>query len=82
MTENELSYFFPYKVDKENNFRHFVNKRDEFIRQFVPNYDGTNVQEFLENKSSLTETEKYDFLYLLENFGNWSWWFCVSAPER
>lgn len=75
MTEKELSYFFPYKVDKENNFRYFINKRDEFIRKFIPNYDGTNVQEFLENKSSLSEAEKYDFLYLLENFGNWSWWF-------
>ncbi|PHR49846.1 MAG: hypothetical protein COA32_01545 [Fluviicola sp.] len=75
MTENELSYFFPYKVDKKFNFRHFARNQNDFIRQFIPNYDGTNVHDFIENKSSLNEQQKYDLLYLYEDFRNWVWWY-------
>lgn len=75
MTENELLYFFPYQVDKQNNFRFYANKHDDFVRQFVPNYDGTNIQEFLEQKSNLSDSEKYNFLYQLENYSHWNNWF-------
>lgn len=77
MKEQELLYHFPFRIDKEQNFRHFANDftRDKFVRRFVPNYDGTNVDEFIKNKSSLTVDEIHDFEYLYSNFAHWSDWY-------
>lgn len=75
MKEQELLYHFPYKIDKENNFRHFANDDNRFIQRFVPNYDGTNVHEFLINKSGLSEQQINEFSYIYENYRNWIDWF-------
>lgn len=78
MKETELLYYFPYKIDKENNFRYFADLNDygaSFVKRYVPNYDSTNVFEFLNNKSGLSKKEIYDFHYLFENFRNWVDWY-------
>lgn len=77
MTEQELLNYFPYKVDKEHNFRPFANDitRNNFIRRFIPNYDGTNVDEFITNKTRLTQHQIHDFEYLYANFAHWCDWY-------
>lgn len=75
MNEQELLYYFPYAIDKENNFRHFVNEHNGFQKRHIPNYDGTNTQEFLYEKSGLSISEIHNFEYLYENFHHWSEWF-------
>jgi hypothetical protein len=66
MTEQEFSFYFPYVIEKQNNFRHFVNKRHAFCKRQIPGYDGTNTQEFLYNKSGLKTQEINNFEYLFE----------------
>lgn len=77
MTEQELLYYFPYKMDKQHKFRTYANDitHNSFVKRFVPNYDGTNVQEFIYNKSTLTNDEIHDFEYLYGNFRHWREWF-------
>ena len=75
MTDKEFSFYFPYVIDKQHNFRAFAKDRDGFCRRLIPNYDGTNTQEFLYNKSGLTEEEIHNFEYLYENYSKWSHWF-------
>lgn len=77
MKEQELLYHFPFRIDKEQNFRPFAHDftRDKFVRRFVPNYDGTNVDEFIKNKTSLTVDQIHDFEYLYSNFAHWSDWY-------
>ncbi|MCW3466816.1 hypothetical protein [Chitinophaga nivalis] len=76
MTEEALSYYFPYTIDKQHHFRHFVEQgRDAFCKRHVPGYDGTNVGEFLYNKSGLSKEEIHDFEYLYENYAHWEEWF-------
>lgn len=77
MTEQELLNFFPYKIDKEHNFRPFANDitRNSFTKRFIPNYDGTNTQEFLYNKSGLTLEQIHDFEYIYGNFAHWCEWY-------
>lgn len=75
MKETELAYYFPYQIDKDNNFRYFANDNDAFVRRHVPNYDGMNVHEFLYNKSGLQKEEIYRFLYLYENYRHWHEWY-------
>jgi hypothetical protein len=76
MKETELLYYFPYKIEKESNFRYYADDYgSSFLRRHVPNYDGTNVFEFLYNKSGLSKKEIYDFHYLYENFRNWENWY-------
>ena len=77
MTEQELLYYFPYRIDKLQNFRTYANDitHNSFVKRFVPNYDGTNVQEFIDNKSNLTTEQIHDFEYLYGNFRHWREWF-------
>lgn len=77
MTEQELLNYFPYKIDKEQNFRPFADDitRNRFVKRFIPNYDGTNVQEFITNKSTLTLDQIHDFEYLYSNFAHWCNWY-------
>lgn len=77
MTEKELLNYFPYKIDKEQNFRPFANDitRNSFTKRFIPNYDGTNTQEFLYNTSGLTLDQIHDFEYLYANFVHWCDWY-------
>lgn len=75
MTEEELLYHFPYKIDKELSFRHFAKNDKAFVRRYVPTYDGTNVGEFITNKTSLTATEINEFDYIYENFRRWTNWY-------
>ena len=75
MTEEELLYHFPYKIDKELNFRHYAKNKNGFVRRYVPRYDGTNVYEFITEKANLTQTEINDFDYIYENFHRWTKWY-------
>lgn len=77
MKEQELLYYFPYRIDKQQNFRTYANDitHNSFVKRFVPNYDGTNVQEFITNKSILTIEQVHDFEYLYGNFRHWKEWF-------
>lgn len=75
MTEQELLYHFPYAIDKEHGFRRFVNEHNAFQKRHIPNYDGTNTQEFLYNKSGLSPDEIHNFEYLYENYSRWSEWY-------
>tara|TARA_R110000868_G_scaffold33215_2_gene120828 strand:+ start:4099 stop:5262 length:1164 start_codon:yes stop_codon:yes gene_type:complete len=75
MNEKELLYHFPYSIDKQNNFRHFVNDDKKFVQKFIPNYDGTNITEFIEKNTNLTKSEELDFYYSYSEFSKWSTWF-------
>lgn len=75
MTEKELLYHFPYWIEKQNNFRNFVKGHNAFQKRHIPNYDGTNTQEFLYKKSGLSLDEIHDFEYLYENFHHWKEWY-------
>lgn len=77
MKEQELLYHFPFKIDKEQNFRNFAKDftNHNFVKKFVPNYDGTNVDEFIKNKTSLTIDQVHDFEYLYANFVRWKNWY-------
>lgn len=75
MQEQELLYHFPYHIDKQFNFRHFSTDDNGFVRKYVPNYDGTNLYEFLKNKSGLSNEQIYEFSYINENYRNWLDWF-------
>lgn len=77
MTEQELLNYFPYKIDKEYNFRPFANDitRNNFTKRFIPNYDGTNTHEFLYNKSGLSTEQIHDFEYVYGNFAHWCEWY-------
>ncbi|GEM_PF-1007518 len=74
---DELFNFFPYKIDKEHNFRPFANDitHNSFRKRFIPNYDGTNTQEFLYKKSGLTLDKIHDYEYLYGNFALWCDWY-------
>ncbi len=75
MKEQDLLYHFPYHIDKKYNFRHFSTDNKEFVRKYVPSYDGTNLYEFLINKSGLNSDEISEFSYINENYVNWVNWF-------
>jgi hypothetical protein len=75
MKETELSYYFPYQIDKDYNFRYFADDNNAFVKRHVSNYDGMNVHEFLYNKSGLQKEEIYKFLYLYENYRHWDQWY-------
>ncbi|GAA4145957.1 hypothetical protein GCM10022216_30410 [Sphingobacterium kyonggiense] len=75
MTEKELLYHFPYRIEKQNNFRNFVKDHNALQKKHIPNYDGTNTQEFLYKKSGLSLDEIHDFEYLYENFHHWKEWY-------
>ena len=75
MKEQDLLYHFPYHIDKKYNFRHFATDSKEFVRKYVPNYDGTNLYEFLINKSGLNSDEISEFSYINENYVNWVNWY-------
>lgn len=75
MKEQDLLYHFPYHIDKEHSFRHFAYDNIKFVRKYIPSYDGTNLYEFLINKSGLTKDEISEFSYINENYVNWANWF-------
>lgn len=75
MKEDSLLYYYPFRVDKEMNLRHYANKDKEFVRLFIPNYDGTNIDEFLTEKSNLNQKEIADFRYAYMTYRNWSEWY-------
>lgn len=75
MREEELLYHFPYAFDKELNFRHYAKDNTAFVRRYVPNYDGTNIPEFIANKSNLTANQICEFDYIYENFRRWTNWY-------
>ena len=75
MTENDLLYYFPYRIDKELNFRQYADKHNDFVRRYVPNYDGTNVYECLTQKSNLTQSQIDDFQYIYQIYRNWTEWY-------
>ncbi len=74
MTEKELLYYYPYSIDKRNNFRHFANDDDGFLRQFIPNYDGTNRKEFIEENTNLSKSEIIEIDYKYGEFSKWLDW--------
>lgn len=77
MTESELLYYYPYFIDKRNNYRHFVNDNDGFLRQFIPNYDSTetNRHEFIEKHTDLTKLEIAKIDYKYGEFTKWLDWY-------
>lgn len=75
MTEEELLYHFPYKIDKDLNFRHYAKNNNGFIKRYLSGYDGKNLYELITNKTNLTETQINDFHYDYENFRRWTKWY-------
>lgn len=75
MKEEDLLYYFPYKIEKEHFFKNYVSEYNAFSKKHIPNYDGTNTQEFLYNKSGLTIEQIHNFEYLYENFSEWKNWY-------
>jgi len=75
MTEEDLQYYYPYRIDKDLNFRQYADKNNDFIRRYVPNYDGTNIYEFITRKSELSQKEINDFQYIYKTYSNWSDWY-------
>lgn len=75
MTEEELLYHYPYRLDKEFSLRHYSKNDKDFVRRYIPNYDGTNIEEFITNKSNLTKAQIVDFDYIYKNFHNWTDWY-------
>lgn len=75
MAEKDLLYYFPYRIDKELNFRHYADNDNDFVRRYVPNYDGTNVYEFITQKSNLTQSQIDDFQYIYQTYRNWTEWY-------
>lgn len=75
MSEDELLYYFPYRIDKELNFKHFAKDHTAFVSRYLPNYDGTNVEEFIANKTAFSQTQINEFNYIHENYSSWKEWF-------
>ncbi|PZR20769.1 MAG: hypothetical protein DI539_09895 [Flavobacterium psychrophilum] len=74
MKEKELLYYFPYAIDKQNNFRHFADDSDAFLRQFIPKYDGSNRAEFISKYTNLTPKEILEIDYRYGDYSRWSEW--------
>lgn len=75
MTEQELLYHFPFRIDKEHNFRSYIGENNAFAKRNIPNYDGTNVDDFLYKKSGLPLKQIHEYEYLYENYSRWQEWY-------
>jgi hypothetical protein len=64
MNEKELLFHFPYSIDKQYFFRHFINDVDGFTKRYLPGYTTGNVLEYIYEKSKLNEIEKSNIHYL------------------
>lgn len=78
MKETELLYHYPYRVDKEHNFRHFVQEYNSFEKTIFSPYNPEihgNFFEYLQTRDDLSETDKYKMFYLNGKYRKWEWWF-------
>jgi hypothetical protein len=79
MNEKKLKYFFPYKLEKENDFRTHFKNRDEFLDKmwgkneyYYKDEANYGVRRNRDNLS-LIEQSKND--YIVDEFFNWERWY-------
>lgn len=63
MKEEELLFHYPYSIDKELNLRQFRNDAQGFVCRTIPNYDGSNIYDFIRTNLLLNSKRKHDLVY-------------------
>jgi hypothetical protein len=77
--ENELEYYYPYRIEKENNFRHHLKNFKEYYDQLMGKNEYYFKDEgnygFRRNIEHFTEEEYARNDYVLTEFMTWKNWF-------
>lgn len=78
MKENELTYYYPYKIERQKNFRLQFKNRDKFFDKHYGEYKfevTDNGSSYSRDDSQFSILEKYRNRYIVDEFLDWEGWY-------